>query len=70
MELYRPEGEGMFHVWEESATNEFSIIELLPMPARANGKWGNGDETKKEAQKAWHEIKRRLDEAKRATDRD
>ena len=44
------------------------------MPARqcANGKWrwGNGDETKKEAEKAWHEIKRRLDEAKRATDRD
>ena len=34
------------------------------MPARANGKWGNGDETKKEAEKAGVaiEIKRRLDE--------
>lgn len=49
------------------------------MPARkcTNGKWrwGNGDciyETKKEAEKAGIaiEIKRRLDEAKRATDRD
>ena len=51
----------MFHLWEESSVDERGTIELLPI---ANGKRRNG-ETKKEAEKAHIEIKRRLDEAKR-----
>ena len=51
----------MFHLWEESAVDERGTFKLLPV---ANGKRRNG-ETKKEAEKAHIEIKRRLDEAKR-----
>jgi hypothetical protein len=51
----------MFYLWKKSSVDERSTIELLPI---ANGKRRNG-ETKKEAEKAHIEIKRRLDEAKR-----
>jgi hypothetical protein len=51
----------MFHLWEESSVDERGTFKLLPI---ANGKRRNG-ETKKEAEKAHIEIKRRLDEAKR-----
>ena len=79
VELHRPESQSLFHLWKNASTDECCTIKLLPMPARQcdNGKWrwGEGDciyETKKEAEKAGVaiEIKRRLDEAKRATDRD
>ena len=51
----------MFYLRSESSVDERGTIELLPI---ANGKRGNR-ESKKEAEKAHIEIKRRLDEAKR-----
>jgi hypothetical protein len=63
LELHGPEGEGLFHLWEESSVDERGTFKLLPI---ANGKRGNR-ETKKETEKAHIEIKRRLDEAKRKT---
>jgi hypothetical protein len=60
----------MFYLREESSVDERGTFKLLPMPARQYGKWrwGNGNciyDSKKEAEKAHIEIKRRLDEAKR-----
>jgi hypothetical protein len=51
----------MFYLWKKPAVDERGTFKLLPI---ANGKRRNG-ETKKEAEKAHIEIKRRLDEAKR-----
>ena len=60
----------MFYLWKKSSVDERSTIELLPI---ANGKRRNREtkknthiyDSKKEAEKAHIEIKRRLDEAKR-----